>query len=112
MRWPAADRHVHRKPVAEPRELEEFGFVTLLSAEIGAADGFVITMLGVIALAMGTIALLFFCMKRAAAKRDPYVDALLEELEREEREAERLARTKHSSPPTHPWERDADWWKK
>lgn len=86
--------------------------MTTMAAEIGASDGFAIAMLGVIALAMGTIGLLFFCMKRAAAKRDPHVDALLEELEREERETERLTRTQASAPPPNPWERDADWWKK
>jgi hypothetical protein len=85
--------------------------MTAIAADIGASDGFAIAMLAVIALAMGTIALLFFCMKRAAAKRDPHVDALLEELERDEREAERVARTRTSTPPSDPWERDADWWK-
>lgn len=86
--------------------------MTYLSAEIGASDGFAIAMLGVIALAFGVIALLFFCMRRAAAKRDPHVDALLEELENEEREAAKLSRMKHTAPPANPWERDADWWKK
>lgn len=90
----------------------DFDFVTILSAEIGAADGFAIAMLGVIALAMGVIALLFFCMKLAAAKRDPHVDALLEELENEERESAKTARMKEAASPSNPWERDADWWKK
>lgn len=85
--------------------------MTFLSTELGASDGFAIAMLGVIALAMGVIALLFFCMKRAAAKRDPYVDALLEELENDEREAAKLSAANETAPPPHPWERDADWWK-
>lgn len=85
--------------------------MTAIAADIGASDGFAIAMLSVIALAMGTIALLFACMRRAAARRDPHVDALLEELERDEREAERLARAQPSTPPADPWERDADWWK-
>ncbi len=86
--------------------------MAILSTEIGASDGFAIAMLGVIALAMGVIALLFFCMKRAAARRDPFVDALLEELENDEREAEKTARMKETASPSNPWERDADWWKK
>lgn len=89
----------------------EFDAVTFLSTELGASDGFAIAMLGVIALAMGVIALLFFCMKRASAKRDPHVDALLEELENDEREAAKLSAANETAPPSNPWERDADWWK-
>jgi hypothetical protein len=77
-------------------------------AEIHAADAFALSMLGVIALALGTIALLFFCMRRAAARRDPQVDALLEEVETEER---REARAEAAGNPPQPWERNADWWK-
>ncbi len=81
-------------------------------AEISAADAFAIMMLMVIFLAFGTIGLLFHCMKRAAAKRDPHVDALLEELENDEREASKLARQGPPPPSAQPWEREADWWKK
>lgn len=85
--------------------------MTWILAEIDPSDGFAIAMLGVMALAMGTLALLFYCMKRNVARRDPYVDALLEELEKEERETARLASTEPATPPTQPWEREADWWK-
>lgn len=100
-----------RKPVAN---LPDAGIVWLMAwtlAQLDASDGFAIAMLGVMILAMGTVALLFFCMKRNVARRDPHVDALLEELENDEREAARLARTKPAATPAHPWERDADWWK-
>lgn len=82
-----------------------------LMAEITAADAFAIMMLMVIFLAFGTIGLLFHCMRRAAAKRDPHVDALLEELELEEREARKPARQGPPQPVAQPWEREADWWK-
>jgi hypothetical protein len=38
-----------------------------------------------------------------------YLDALLEELENDEREETRLSRPEPA--PSQPWERDADWWK-
>lgn len=75
---------------------------------ISAADGFVLAMLGVIALSLGVIALLFWCMRRSASSRDPQVDALLDELaEDEKRQQNRSANT----PQVDPWERDGDWWK-
>lgn len=79
-------------------------------AQIGAADGFAIAMLGVILLSMGTLATLFFCMRRSASKRDPQVDALLEELEAEEREQHHTT-TDAEAKSREPWEREADWWK-
>jgi replicative superfamily II helicase len=81
------------------------GMIPGYAAEIHAADAFALSMLCVIALAMGTIALLFFCMRREAAKRDPHVDALLEEVERDERRAETAGVARE------PWERNPDWWK-
>lgn len=78
------------------------------AAEIQAADAFALSMLCVIALAMGTIALLFFCMRREASRRDPQVDALLEEVEREERQA---MEPKPVGSAREPWERSSDWWK-
>lgn len=82
-----------------------------ISAQVDASDAFAVMMLGVIGLAMGTVALLFFCMKRSAARRDPHVDALLDEVEKEERESLRLARADQKAPDAAPWEREGDWWK-
>lgn len=76
-----------------------------------AADGCAITMLGMVALSMGVLLSLGICMARNAARRDPAVDALLEELEAAEKQ-ERLATTASpSAPPPEPWEKPADWWK-
>jgi hypothetical protein len=73
-----------------------------------AADGFAIAMLGTIFLSWSVLLLLFWTMRRRAAKRDPQVDALLEEVEASE----------HPQPPKRPgvlkrrlWERNPDWWK-
>jgi hypothetical protein len=78
---------------------------------IHAEDGFAIAMLVISAAAMGTIGLLFWSMKRNVARRDPYVDALLEELENEEREAQRRSHSGPVTPTSQPWERDPDWWR-
>lgn len=80
-------------------------------AEISAADGFAIAMFGVIALSLGTVAVLFVCMRRNAARRDPHVDALLEELEEDERKELPAGGEAGEECPREPWEREADWWK-
>lgn len=75
---------------------------------ISAADGFILAMLATVALGLAVIGLLFWCMRRSAALRDPQVEELLEELAEDEK------RQKPSSAETsqmEPWERDADWWK-
>lgn len=83
----------------------------VIPAQIAASDGFAIAMLGVILLSMGMIGVLFWCMKRNAARRDPHVDSLLEELEDDERR-ERLSRTAPVDEKSRePWERESDWWK-
>jgi hypothetical protein len=50
-------------------------------------------------------------MRREAARRDTQVDALLEEVEREERDARRALPGEHGMAKSQPWERDGDWWK-
>jgi hypothetical protein len=79
------------------------------SIQISAADGFAIAMLCVTFASMALLALLFLSMRIHVARRDPQVDALLEELENDEREEARLASPEPA--PSQPWERDADWWK-
>ena len=74
-----------------------------------AADGFVIAMLVMMALSLGVVALLFFCMRRNAARRDHQVDELLEEMEETERKQKQAALG--DVPKPQPWERDGDWWK-
>ena len=80
-------------------------------AEISAVDAFALSMFGVIALAMGTIALLFLCMRREASRRDPQVDALLEEIERDERDERRRTCAEPARVAREPWERNPDWWR-
>ncbi len=76
---------------------------------INAVDAFALSMLGVIGLAFGTITMLFVCMRRAASRRDPHVDALLEEVERETLRQGQAGAGGHKREP---WERGSDWWRK
>ena len=78
---------------------------------VSAVDAFALSMFGVIGLAMGTLLVLFLCMRREAARRDAQVDALLEEVEREERDAGRAVPGERGMAKSQPWERDGDWWK-
>jgi hypothetical protein len=79
---------------------------SILAESMSPADGMVLVMLGMMGLAMGVIALLIFCMRRNASRRDPQVDALLEEVAAAEKQPAR-----RDAPEPKPWERDSDWWK-
>jgi hypothetical protein len=72
------------------------------------SDAFAIAMLVVIFCALGVVALLLLTMRWRAARRDQHVDALLEELEQEQKQA--VPHAAEATPPA-PWEKDADWWK-
>ncbi len=74
-----------------------------------AADGFAIAMLGMVALSLGVIGVLFLCMRRNAARRNEQVDELLEEIAAEEK---REAAHRTETPQREPWEKEGDWWKR
>jgi hypothetical protein len=76
---------------------------------ISANDGFVLAMLTMMALSLGLVAMLFFCMRKNGANRNRQVEELLEEVAAEEKRDE--IRKSDPSPPAEPWERNADWWK-
>ena len=65
-------------------------------------------MMGVMGTAFAVIAMLLFCMIRNASKRDPEVDRLLEEMEKDEKEV----RVKKVTSEAKEWEKDGDWWRK
>jgi hypothetical protein len=79
-------------------------------AILSASDGLVITMLCAMALSLGVIGVLIFCMRRNARRRDRQVDELLEEVAAAE-ERDRHAASVEDPPGAAPWERDGDWWK-
>jgi len=74
-----------------------------------AADGFAIAMFGVILLSWTVLFLLFWTMRRQAAKRDRQVDALLEELEASDEACPTGPPRPARKRPV--WERNPDWWK-
>ena len=75
-----------------------------------AADGFVIAILVMMALSLGTLGVLAICMRRNVARRSRQVDELLEEVAAEE-ERENPAQAVAEASPREPWEKDGDWWK-
>ncbi len=75
-----------------------------------AADGFVIAMLVMMALSLGTLLVLAICMRRNVARRNRQVDELLEEVAAEEARGN-LAQAVADAPAREPWEKDGDWWK-
>lgn len=72
-----------------------------------AGDVFALVMLGVVAMSFGVLGLLWWSMRRHAARRDPEVDALLEEVARGE-DGDEVAPAK---PAAAEWEKEGDWWK-
>ncbi len=78
---------------------------------MNASDGFAIAMICMILLAMSTVGVLLLCMFRNARRRDPDVDALLDEIEETERQEKSPAPHGEDPQAKVPWERDSDWWK-
>jgi hypothetical protein len=79
---------------------------------VTAADGFVITMLAVITLSFGTVILLIVCGLRNAARRNPEVDELLEEVAAEQEQTPQTPVIAQEERPLEAWEKESDWWKK
>lgn len=75
-----------------------------------AEDAFAVAMLAVMAASFSVLGLLWWTMRRRAARRDPEVDELLEEVAREEKEA--AAPTVATPAAAQEWERDPDWWRR
>ncbi|WP_035607179.1 hypothetical protein [Haloferula sp. BvORR071] len=79
---------------------------------VSPADGMAMSMVVILVLSLGVVALLLTIIRRSGRRAETEVEKLLEELRRDE-EAER-----HPAPPSgsaesrEPWEREEDWWKK
>jgi len=83
-------------------------------AFLNAADGFAMAMVLILTLGLGVVALLIASIARHGKRRDHQVEALLEELRREEAEQGRqpaVSASPESTAAREPWERDGDWWK-
>ena len=76
-----------------------------------AAAGFVLAMLAMMFVSAGVVALLIFCGLRNAARRDPQVDELIEDVS-EKPESPKPTPARIEAPKSEPWEKNGDWWKK
>ena len=76
-----------------------------------AADGFVLVMLAMMFVSASVVALLIFCGLQNAARRDPQVDELIEEIS-EKPKPPKPTPARSETPKSEPWEKDGDWWKK
>lgn len=79
---------------------------------VAASDGMILTLLGMILLSFGIIALLIVCGLRNAARRNPFVDELLEEVAEAEKQKLAKSLVHEAGETSQPWEREGDWWKK
>ena len=79
---------------------------------INPADGLAMSMVVILVLSFSVVALLVFNIKRSGKRAETEVEKLLEELRREEEEANRPAQPAGSGETREPWEREEDWWKK
>ena len=75
-----------------------------------AVDALAISMLAVVLLSFGVVALLFFQMARGAARHDPEIEELMREAlagDAKDAAPETAAPAKREA-----WERESDWWRK
>ena len=75
-----------------------------------AVDALAISMLAVVLLSFGVVALLFFHMARGASRHDPEIEELMREALAGD--AETTPQHPPRQPPLEPWEREGDWWRK
>ena len=75
-----------------------------------AADGLVLTMLGVMLLSFGIVAMLLNGIRRSMGNRNLMVEELIEEVATEATKENSLT-VKVTEVCRQPWERDGDWWK-
>jgi hypothetical protein len=82
-------------------------------ANISDVDALAISMVLILALSFGVVAMLILSITRHGKRRDREVEHLLDEVRREE-EAEKLpAPSAGTAAETREaWEKDGDWWKK
>ena len=75
-----------------------------------AADGLVLTMLGVMLLSFGIVAMLLNSICRSMGNRDLEVEKLIEEVAMEATKENSLT-GKVMEVRRQPWEKDGDWWR-
>jgi hypothetical protein len=82
-------------------------------ASISDVDALAISMVLILALSFGVVALLILSITRHGKRRDHEVEDLLEEVRRDQEAAKLPAPSAGSAAETREaWEKEGDWWKK
>ncbi len=80
---------------------------------IAPADAHALTMVGILAFALGILLTLFYCIYRESKRNQELNLPDLEDFLAEDKPSRPTKPSStHSKPPPEDWERDADWWKK
>ena len=88
---------------------ESMRFLGTLFVAITETDGLALAMLAMVLLSFGVILTLLACMFRNSSRRNPEVDRLLDDLERDDGKSE-PAKTANEEK-REDWEKDGDWWR-
>ncbi len=80
-------------------------------AVLNESDAFAFAMIAVMVCGLLVIASILFTLLRNGAKRNPAVEELMDDFEREQIRAKQAKRAPVGAKPDS-WEKDADWWKK
>ncbi len=78
---------------------------------VSEVDGFAMSMVIILVLSFGVVALLLVSIFRSGKRRPDPVDELIEEVRRSQ-EPEKVPAPSATPEPREPWEKDGDWWKK
>jgi len=77
-----------------------------------AVDALAISMLAVILLSFGVVALLFFSMARNASRRDPQIEELMRDALAGDGGKSDATPAPTSKSAREAWEREDDWWRR
>lgn len=78
---------------------------------ISDVDGLAMTMIVILTLSFGVVALLLWTIFRNGKRRDHEVEELLEEVRKSE-EPRKVPSSAATPETREPWEKESDWWKK
>lgn len=78
---------------------------------ISDVDGLAMTMVVILTLSFGVVALLLWTIVRNGKRRDREVEELLEEV-RKSQEPMKIPTSAAPPETREPWEKESDWWKK
>lgn len=78
---------------------------------VSDVDGFAMSMVLILVLSFGVVALLLVSIFRSGKRRPDPVEDLIEEVRRSEK-PEKIPSPSATPDAREPWEKDGDWWKK